>query len=352
MVDEVLEDAPERGFLQILQIGGSAVFVIPLISIVEHIAVCKSFAQRRAVDVDQELVALGVSQVLGAFVHSMPVTGSISTTCVNAVSGVRTTFGGIWAGTIVLLSLAFLTPYVGYIPLPALGAIVICAVLHFIEYKEAMDVWKTKRVDMVPMMVTFLACLVIGLEWGFLVGVMSNLLMLLIVTSHPNVPTLKFQISDDTKVVVFRPDRFLFYPGIQKVRNLINKGAKRNKDSLIVVDCINLVDIDFTAAKGLGAVAISLKLNQRDLVFVNVSHPVDKALKGFTSDGVVTYETAQDWINTIEQKAMSESDKEEFGVLLRSLSRLDSRNDETEKHRIDADSEDSENEEQSYSTRV
>ncbi len=47
-------------------------------------------------------------------------------------------------GTIVLLALGFFTPYLSFIPTPALGAIVICAVIHFIEHEEAVHVWKTK----------------------------------------------------------------------------------------------------------------------------------------------------------------------------------------------------------------
>ena len=48
-------------------------------------------------------------------------------------------------GIIVLLALGFFTPYLSYIPTPALGAIVICAVIHFIEHEEALHIWKTKR---------------------------------------------------------------------------------------------------------------------------------------------------------------------------------------------------------------
>jgi hypothetical protein len=44
-------------------------------------------------------------------------------------------------------------------------------------------------------MITFFSCLIIGLEWGFLVGVVSNLAMLLVVASNPHVPVLKFRVS-------------------------------------------------------------------------------------------------------------------------------------------------------------
>lgn len=57
------------------------------------------------------MYALGVCNVLGAFVQSMPVTGSFSRTAVNATSGVKTTAGGVITGILVVLALAFLTPY-------------------------------------------------------------------------------------------------------------------------------------------------------------------------------------------------------------------------------------------------
>ena len=49
---------------------------------------------------------------------------------------------------------------------------------------------------MLPLMITFFSCLFIGLEWGFLVGVVSNLAMLLVVASSPHVPVLKFRVSN------------------------------------------------------------------------------------------------------------------------------------------------------------
>jgi anti-anti-sigma regulatory factor len=99
-------------------------------------------------------------------------------------------------------------------------------------------------------------------------------------------------------VVVLRPDRSLHYPGVEKVRNLLSKKALMNKDAIIVVDCVNLIDIDFTGAKGLGSVAAALQARNQKIVFVNVEPRIAKALNGFTHGDVETYETAQGWIDT------------------------------------------------------
>lgn len=56
-------------------------------------------AKGKAVDATQEMIALGLSNIAGSFVRSMPVTGSFTRTAVNNASGVRTPAGGIFTGT-------------------------------------------------------------------------------------------------------------------------------------------------------------------------------------------------------------------------------------------------------------
>jgi len=59
-------------------------------------------ASGNSVDATQELYCLGVCNLLGSFVSSMPVTGSFSRSAVNHASGVRTPMGGMYTGKIYL----------------------------------------------------------------------------------------------------------------------------------------------------------------------------------------------------------------------------------------------------------
>ena len=59
-----------------------------------------STATGKVVDISQEVLALGSSQLLGSFVGSMAVTTSIGRSAVNAASGVCTPFGGIVTGIV------------------------------------------------------------------------------------------------------------------------------------------------------------------------------------------------------------------------------------------------------------
>ena len=55
-------------------------------------------AKGKKVDANQEMIAIGMSNIMGSFASSFPVTGSFSRTSVNAASGVRTPFGGLYTG--------------------------------------------------------------------------------------------------------------------------------------------------------------------------------------------------------------------------------------------------------------
>lgn len=54
-------------------------------------------------DGTQEMFALGLCNIGGSLVRSMPVTGSFTRTAVNNSSGVKTTFGGLFTGKCVCM---------------------------------------------------------------------------------------------------------------------------------------------------------------------------------------------------------------------------------------------------------
>lgn len=78
-------------------------------------------------DATQELLTLGVCNILGSFISSMPTSGAITRSAVSQTSGIRTPFAGIYTATISLLALSILTPYFYFIPQATLASILIVA---------------------------------------------------------------------------------------------------------------------------------------------------------------------------------------------------------------------------------
>nr|CAD7462327.1 unnamed protein product [Timema tahoe] len=131
-------------FLDMTSSLGSALFVVPLLAILEDVALAKVFSDGRAIDATQEMLAIGACNILSSFVSSMPVSGALSRGAVNHASGVATTFGGIYTGILVILSLYLFTPYFAYIPKASLAAVIVAAVVFMVEFHVVKPMWRTK----------------------------------------------------------------------------------------------------------------------------------------------------------------------------------------------------------------
>ncbi|KAJ8398813.1 hypothetical protein AAFF_G00420100 [Aldrovandia affinis] len=146
-------------FGEITQDLGAGLVVIPLMGLLESIAIAKAFASQNdyQIDTNQEVFAIGLTNVLGSFVSAYPVTGSFGRSAVNSQTGVCTPLGGVVTGLIVLLSLAFLMPLFRYVPKAALAAVIICSVAPLADLRVAQEMWKNGGMDLVSFLVTFLA---------------------------------------------------------------------------------------------------------------------------------------------------------------------------------------------------
>ncbi|KAL7943938.1 sulfate transporter family domain-containing protein [Trichoderma barbatum] len=101
-----------------------------IVMLIEHISISKSFGRvnNYIIDPSQELVAIGVTNLLGPFLGAYPATGSFSRTAIKSKAGVRTPFAGVITAIVVLLALYALTALFFYIPNAALAAVIIHAV--------------------------------------------------------------------------------------------------------------------------------------------------------------------------------------------------------------------------------
>lgn len=75
----------------------------------------------------------------------MPVTGSFTRTAVNNASGVRTPFGGILTGIMVMLAIGFLIGTFQYIPKATLAGVIITAMIYMVEFDTGLVIWRTRR---------------------------------------------------------------------------------------------------------------------------------------------------------------------------------------------------------------
>lgn len=104
--------------------------MVTIVLLIEHIAISKSFGRinNYTINPSQEMIAIGVTNLLGPFLGAYPSTGSFTRTAIKSKAGVRTPFAGFITAILVLLAIYALTALFFYIPSASLSAVIIHAV--------------------------------------------------------------------------------------------------------------------------------------------------------------------------------------------------------------------------------
>uniref|UniRef100_A0A671TJ86 Sodium-independent sulfate anion transporter n=1 Tax=Sparus aurata TaxID=8175 RepID=A0A671TJ86_SPAAU len=250
-------------FGEIVEGFGGALAVIPFMGLLESIAIAKAFGNQNdyRIDANQELLAIGVTNIMGSFVSAYPVTGSFGRTAVNSQTGVCTPAGGIVTSVIVLLSLAFLMPVFYYIPKASLAAVIICAVAPMVDYQVVAKMWRIRKLDLLPFLVTFLMSFW-QVQYGILGGVAASGAMLLYNIARPRI-----EVSDHG-VLVMECDSGLSFPATEYLSHVIHTQAlQASPPRSVVLDCHHVSTIDYSVISELRDLLRQFKLREVHLVF-------------------------------------------------------------------------------------
>jgi len=231
------------------------------------------------VDPNQELLALGLANVLGSFVSAYPITASFSRSAVNGQSGVRTPAGNFVTGIMVVLVLAFATSLFYYIPKSALAAIIIVAVSDLFDYTPLIEMWHTKKIDLIPWVGTYIMALVFSIEIGLVCGTILSLLILLYPASRPGM-----EIKHEGEYTVMKLNQGFVYPSVEYFKDHITDKVLAEPTSspdvrrALILDFLHVSNIDSSVAECLHNLAIDYSKKKALLVLCNVRDHIRHAL--------------------------------------------------------------------------
>lgn len=180
-----LEFLAAPGWLELLPSAA----LLALIAYVESISVAKALAFRRRekIDPDQELRALGVTNIAAACVGAMPVAGGFARSMVNFDAGARTQLAAIFTALWVALAALLFTGLLHDLPKAVLAAIIVVAVWQLVDFAALRHTWRYDRGDGAAQAATLVGVLALGIELGLSIGVGLALLLFLYRTSRPHI---------------------------------------------------------------------------------------------------------------------------------------------------------------------
>ena len=287
---------PDYDFDQIRELLPIALTLV-MVGYLETISIGKSLEAKQdeyRVRPNQELIALGLANMLGSLFKAYPVASSFSRSAINQESGGKTGMSAFISVIMVGLTLLFLTPLFYYLPKTVLAAIIIVAVFGLINFKEAIFLWKANNLDFWLLIATFVSTLVLGIEYGIFVGLALSLIILIFRTSRPYVTELgkvpdsdfyrnknRFEevvIEDD--ILVFRFDAQLFYANSSYFRDKLDEMVEEKGDALkiVVFDAESINRVDSTGVEMLKDRIRYYKKKEIEFYFAAVKGPVRDSL--------------------------------------------------------------------------
>uniref|UniRef100_A0A8C3KB88 Solute carrier family 26 member 11 n=1 Tax=Calidris pygmaea TaxID=425635 RepID=A0A8C3KB88_9CHAR len=200
-------------------------------------------------------------------------------TAVNAQSGVCTPAGGLVTGALVLLSLAYLTSLFYYIPKAALAAVIISAVVPMFDAGIFRTLWRVKRLDLVPLCVTFLLCFW-EVQYGIVAGVLVSGILLLYSIARPPI-----KVSEGD-VLLVQLGSNLHFPAMECLRDAICSHALAAfPPRSVILDCCHISSIDYTVVVGLAELQQELGKHGLSLAFCSLQDPVLQVLLAADLEG-------------------------------------------------------------------
>jgi high affinity sulfate transporter 1 len=179
--------------LENIAIIGSAALGLLLIGFSQSAGDAREFASRHKyrIDINQESVAQGMSNLGSGVVQGIPVSTSLSASSLNDTSGAKTPVSSLTTGVIIILTLILLAPVFSFLPKAVLAAIIIEAVvMGMMDVGEMRRLYRVARVDFWISIAAILGVLGGGVLAGVMIGIGLSLGWLIYVSAAPFMPEL------------------------------------------------------------------------------------------------------------------------------------------------------------------
>ncbi|OTG76643.1 sodium-independent anion transporter [Acinetobacter sp. ANC 4169] len=264
--------------------------MIAMISFVESLSIAQATAlqQRSHLNSNQELIALGLSNLSAGLSSAFPVTGSLSRTVVNADAGAKTPLAGVISSLFIVLVSLYFTAFFRDLPLAILAATIIVSIWKLVDFKPFIDTWRYSKADGIAMWITFFGVLCIDISTGLILGIVSTFILLLWRISRPHIAVIglvegtqhfrnvqRHDVLTSNKVLSMRIDENLTFLNANTFKGFLINAVSQYADlEHVVINCSSISAIDLSALEMLEDLNAELNKLEIKLNFSEIKGPV------------------------------------------------------------------------------
>jgi sulfate permease, SulP family len=193
------------------------------------------------INIDKEVYAQGISNLLAPFFSSFAGSGSFNRTAINQAIGVKTPLAGILSAFIVMTLMVSLGPLLSHLPMAVISGTLMLVGIGMIKPREIKRLvpWKG---ELAVFVVTLFSIIFLGLQAGLIVALLFSIVMFLVAASKLKIEL--YQLSDAFRV---RVEGHLFYASIDQ----LSAHLKLHRDEDVVLDLSMVTYVDLSATEAI-----------------------------------------------------------------------------------------------------
>ena len=280
---------PALGWHDAAALIGTAASIF-VVTLAQSAATSRAYAGKyeEAFSQDTDLVGLGAANVAAALSGAFVVNGSPTQTQVADSAGGRSQLTQLTTSAAVLLVLLLLTGPLASLPIAALAAIVFLIAAGLIDVAGMRRILACRRLEFAIALLTAAAVVVLGVEEGIVLAVIASVIDHVRHTYHPfnsvlvKSPAGHWQPAPvlpgartEQGLVIYRFGTSLYYANASRlIDDVIALAAQGSPLRWMVLDCVAIGDIDYTAAAVLTRVIEHLRKRHIRFAVSSVLGPV------------------------------------------------------------------------------
>jgi len=244
-----------------IQLLAPNAFALALLGLIEAVAIARAIASysHQRINANQEFIGQGLANTIGSFFSSFAGSGSFTRSGVNFQAGARTPLAAIFAAVFLALTLMFVAPLGDYLPISAMGGIILLVAYNLIDVKHIRTILQASKTETAVLLITALSTIFLNLEFAIYVGIIFSLFFYLMRTSSPHITRLapdpkdgrrlvnikRFpQVKECPQVAIVRIDGSLYFGAVERVADYFQELAEEGvRVVLLVAQGINFVDL-------------------------------------------------------------------------------------------------------------
>ncbi len=264
-----------------------------LLGMLESVTIAKSLATQsgQRIDPNQELIGMGLGNLLSAGFGAMPGSASFLRSAAGQQAGARTQWAVIAGSGIVLLVLLALAPLLAYIPIAAIAAYLITIAIRLFQPAQIFIVRRATRADAMVFWVTLIAALFLKLDTAIFTGVGISLVLFLQKASAPSLLEHAFDDQGQLAEIAAPADRNhpqvsivhvegnLFFGAADIFQDGVRRLAEDPNVRVFILRMKNARHLDATTVMALSQLLDYLHSQHRHLLISGVHGDVAAVLK-------------------------------------------------------------------------